>query len=53
MPVSGDPTMIWLGLMLEMTGFAAGAVTVRGTAVDVPPPGAGLVTVIANCTAVL
>jgi hypothetical protein len=49
MPVSGEPTMIWLGLMPEITGFVAAAVMVRGTAVDVPPPGAGFVTEIASC----
>lgn len=46
--VSGDPTTIEFGLTDVMTGVAVPVPTVRLATGEVPPPGAGLVTVTAS-----
>jgi hypothetical protein len=46
--VSGDPTTIELGLTDMITGVGVPVPTVRLATGEVPPPGAGFVTVTAS-----
>jgi hypothetical protein len=50
--VSEDPAIIEVGLTEVITGVTVGALTPRLATGEVPPPGAGLVTVTASVEAV-